>query len=123
MEILKDKVIYLAVVIGVVINLVLPFVLKRFATSDEITPPNGPSFLDKPYINVVLPFVLKRFATQDEISPPNGPSKLNMKEQVMHMFVHHSQVPVTSSVIIAIIVFLSVLLAKICCKKFLEKKE
>lgn len=92
MEILKDKVIYLAVVIGVVINLVLPFVLKRFATSDEIT-------------------------------PPNGPSKLNMKEQVMHMFVHHSQVPVTSSVIIAIIVFLSVLLAKICCKKFLEKKE
>ena len=92
MEILKDKVIYLAVVIGVVINLVLPFVLKRFATSDEI-------------------------------SPPNGPSKLSLKEQVMHMFVHHAQVPVSSSIIVGIIVFLSVLLAKICCKKFLEKKE
>ena len=92
MEILKDKVIYLAVVIGVVINLVLPFVLKRFATSDEI-------------------------------SPPNGPSKLSLKGQVMHMFVHHAQVPVTSSVIIAIIVFLSVLLAKVCCNKFLKKKE
>ena len=87
MEILKDKVIYLAVVIGVVINLVLPFVLKRFATSDEI-------------------------------SPPNGPSKLSLKGQVMHMFVHHAQVPVTSSVIIAILYFYQYYLQKFAVKNF-----
>jgi len=92
MEILKDKVIYLAVVIGVVINLVLPFVLKPLAT-------------------------------QDEISPPNGASQLSLKGQGMHMFVHHAQVPFSSSVIVAIIVFLSVLLAKICCNKFFKKQE
>ena len=47
------------------------------------------------------------YATQDEIKPPNGAENLSFKEQLMHMFVHHAQVPLTSSIIVAIIVILS----------------
>lgn len=59
-------------------------------------------------INLVLPYMLKPFATKNEIKPPNGAHNLSFKEQLMHMFVHHAQVPLTSSVIVAIIVALSV---------------
>lgn len=58
-------------------------------------------------INLILPQVLKPFATEDEIKPPNGAANLSIKEQLMHMFVHHAQVPITSSIIVAIIVLLS----------------
>ena len=58
-------------------------------------------------INLVLPKVLMPFATEDEIKPPNGAENLSFKEQLMHMFVHHAQVPITSSIIVAIIVILS----------------
>tara|TARA_B100001115_G_C15445903_1_gene209695 strand:- start:37 stop:321 length:285 start_codon:yes stop_codon:yes gene_type:complete len=59
-------------------------------------------------INIVLPYLLKPFATKKEIKPPNGAHNLSFKEQLMHMFVHHAQVPLTSSVIVAVIVSLSV---------------
>jgi len=59
-------------------------------------------------INLVLPYMLKPFATKNEIKPPNGAYNLSFKEQLMHMFVHHAQVPLTSSIIVAIIVSLSV---------------
>jgi len=59
-------------------------------------------------INLVLPYMLKPFATKNEIKPPNGAHNLSFKEQLMHMFVHHAQVPLTSSIIVAIIVALSV---------------
>ena len=59
-------------------------------------------------INLVLPMALKPFATADEIKPPNGAHNLSFKEQLMHMFVHHAQVPLTSSLIVAIIVGVSV---------------
>ena len=59
-------------------------------------------------INLVLPYILKPFATKNEIKPPNGAHNLSFKEQLMHMFVHHAQVPLTSSIIVAIIVALSV---------------
>ncbi len=58
-------------------------------------------------INLVLPRALMPFATPDEIKPPNGAENLSFKEQLMHMFVHHAQVPLTSSIIVAIIVTLS----------------
>ena len=58
-------------------------------------------------INLLLPKVLMPFATEDEIKPPNGAENLSFKEQLMHMFVHHAQVPLTSSIIVAIIVILS----------------
>ena len=62
-------------------------------------------------LNVILPFLLKPFATDEEIKPPNGASKLSFKGQLMHMFVHHAQVPVSSSIIVAVIIIVSVILA------------
>jgi hypothetical protein len=61
-------------------------------------------------INLIVPYLLKPFASNDEIKPPNGADSLSMKGQIMHMFVHHSQVPVSSSIIVAIIVALAVIL-------------
>tara|TARA_B100000035_G_C21006192_1_gene557363 strand:- start:438 stop:692 length:255 start_codon:yes stop_codon:yes gene_type:complete len=61
-------------------------------------------------LNLVLPFVLKPFATPEEIKPPNGAQNLSLKSQFMHMMVHHSQVPLISSVIVGLIVGLSVYL-------------
>tara|TARA_Y100000591_G_C21655540_1_gene605127 strand:- start:218 stop:475 length:258 start_codon:yes stop_codon:yes gene_type:complete len=62
--------------------------------------------------NLVLPQLLMPLATEEEIKPPNGAENLGVKEQIMHMFVHHAQVPITSSLIIAIIVGLSVYLTQ-----------
>ena len=61
-------------------------------------------------LNLVLPMVAKPFATKDEIKPPNGADKLSFKSQLMHMLVHHAQVPLTSSLIIVLIVSLSITL-------------
>lgn len=61
-------------------------------------------------LNIVLPMVAKPLATKDEIKPPKGASNLPFKSQVMHMLVHHSQVPIASSVIVALIVALSITL-------------
>jgi hypothetical protein len=68
--------------------------------------------------NLVLPAVLKPFATPEQIKPPNGADQLPFFDQLMHMFVHHAQVPVTSSIIIAVIVGLSVMLGHICAKMY-----
>jgi len=62
-------------------------------------------------LNLVLPFVLKRYATPDEVAAPNGAAQLSLKSQVMHMLVHHSHVPITSSLVVAVIVAASVLIA------------
>ena len=61
-------------------------------------------------LNIVLPMIAKPFATKDEIKPPNGAANLSFKSQVMHMLIHHSQVPIASSVIVALIVALSITL-------------
>ena len=61
-------------------------------------------------LNLVLPYILKPFATEEEMKPPNGAASLSMKGQFMHMMVHHNQVPVMSSLIIALMVGLSVYL-------------
>lgn len=61
-------------------------------------------------LNLLLPYILKPFATPEEVKPLNGPSSLSMKGQFMHMMVHHNQVPLVSSFIIALIVGLSVFL-------------
>ena len=63
-------------------------------------------------LNLVLPFLLKPFASEEEGKPPNGAASLSMKEQLMHMFVHHAQVPISSSVIVAVIVVVSLLVDK-----------
>ena len=59
-------------------------------------------------LNLVLPIMLLPVATSEEIKPPSGAANLSLKGQFMHMMVHHAQVPFMSSVIVAIIVFLSV---------------
>lgn len=59
-------------------------------------------------LNLVLPKILKPLATPEEVKPPNGANNLSFKSQLMHMFVHHEQVPISSSIIIAVIVFASV---------------
>jgi hypothetical protein len=69
-------------------------------------------------INLVLPAVLKPYATPEQIKPPNGADKLPFFDQLMHMFVHHAQVPVTSSIIVAIIVLLSVMIGHTCAKMY-----
>ena len=64
-------------------------------------------------LNIILPFILTPFATAEEIKPANGAASLSYKSQFMHMMVHHNQVMVTSSLIIAIIVYLSVKISKL----------
>ena len=66
-------------------------------------------------INLVLPKLAMPFASEDEIKPPNGAENLSFKEQLIHMLVHHGQVPLTSSIIIAVIIFVSVTIGKKLC--------
>ena len=61
-------------------------------------------------LNIVLPMVLTPFATGEEKMPKGGAASLDPKGQFMHMLVHHGQVPVMSSVIVALIVALAVFL-------------
>ena len=64
-------------------------------------------------LNLVLPQIVKPIATHDEIKPPTGNSKdLSFKSQLVHIMVHHTQVPISSSIIVGAIVGLSVYLAK-----------
>jgi uncharacterized membrane protein YjfL (UPF0719 family) len=68
-------------------------------------------------INLFLPKLIMPFATEEEIKPPNGADKLSFKGQLIHMLVHHGQVPITSSIIVAVIVFLSITLGRKLNKK------
>ena len=61
-------------------------------------------------LNIFLPKLLTPFATKEEIKPTDGAASLSMKSQFMHMMVHHEQVPVTSSLIVALIVGLAIIL-------------
>lgn len=62
-------------------------------------------------LNILLPFLVSPFASPNQIKPPFGADKLNFFDQIMHMLIHHNQVPITSSVIIALIIGLSMYLA------------
>ena len=61
-------------------------------------------------LNLVLPLVVTPFASKEEVKPPDGAAALSYKGQFVHMLVHHNQVPVMSSLIVAIIVGLAVYL-------------
>ena len=71
-------------------------------------------------LNLILPMIAKPFATKDEMKPPNGAANLSFKSQVMHMLIHHSQVPIASSVIVALIVALSITLGYLTKFKILK---
>mgnify|MGYP001477658312 CR=1 FL=1 len=58
-------------------------------------------------LNTVLSFALSPFATDEEVKPPNGAGNLSFKSQIMHMLVHHKQVILTSSLIVALLVGIS----------------
>ncbi len=58
-------------------------------------------------LNTVLSFALAPFATDEEVKPPNGAGNLSFKSQIMHMLVHHKQVILTSSLIVALLVGIS----------------
>lgn len=62
-------------------------------------------------LNLALPYFVAQYATPEEIKPPNGANSLSMKGQIIHMLVHHKQVPLSSSVVVAVIVFLSMYIA------------
>lgn len=59
-------------------------------------------------LNVLLPLLITPLATKIQISPPNGAASLKFFDQIMHMFVHHAQVPFASTLIVAIIVAASI---------------
>ena len=61
-------------------------------------------------LNLVLPLFVTPIATKEEIKPPDGAAALSYKGQFVHMLVHHNQVPVMSSFIVALIVGLAVYL-------------
>lgn len=61
-------------------------------------------------LNLVLSYGLSPYATPAEVKPPGNPANLPLKSQVMHMLVHHKQVPLVSSVIVALVTGLSVYL-------------
>ena len=63
-------------------------------------------------LNIVLSFAAIPFASEDEVMPPNGAASLSFKSQIMHMLVHHNQVVLTSSLIVAFLVGLSVCIAQ-----------
>lgn len=78
----------------------------------------GYSVLFAVLLNLLLPALAVHVATPDEVSPPAGVNALTYKEQVMHMLVHHHQVPVSSSLVVALVVALSVMAACKCVAKY-----
>jgi hypothetical protein len=58
-------------------------------------------------LNVVLSYALSPFATDEEVKPSNGAANLSFKSQIMHMLVHHKQVMLSSSLIVALLVGIS----------------
>lgn len=62
-------------------------------------------------INLILPKVVKPFATPEEIKPSN-PKDLNFKGKLVHIMVHHEQLPISSSLVVGVVVGLSVFLSK-----------
>jgi len=60
-------------------------------------------------LNLLLPAIVSPFATPSQIKPPHGAAALSIWGQIIHMLVHHNQVPFVSSLIVALIVLLSVI--------------
>ena len=64
-------------------------------------------------LNLILPLIVKPFANPGQIKPPDGAQNLSYFDQLIHMLVHHAQVPLTSSIIVGVVIGLSMYLAKL----------
>ena len=58
-------------------------------------------------INLCLPQIVLPFATDAQKNPPSGAANLSFFDQIVHMLVHHAQVPFTSTLIVVLITCLS----------------
>ena len=63
-------------------------------------------------LNVVLPFVIAPFASEKEKNACIKDGGLNPKEKFMVMLLHHKEMPVMSSAIVALVVVLSVVIGE-----------
>tara|TARA_B100001175_G_scaffold41408_1_gene30715 strand:+ start:1212 stop:1454 length:243 start_codon:yes stop_codon:yes gene_type:complete len=61
-------------------------------------------------LNLTLAFGFSVFATNNQQNPPNGAANLGFWDQIMHMLVHHKQVPITSSLIVFALIVASVVI-------------
>jgi hypothetical protein len=62
--------------------------------------------------NVVLSLLVASLATSNQTNPPTGnAADLNLLDQIVHMFVHHKHVLLSSSLVVAAVVALSVYVA------------
>ena len=61
-------------------------------------------------LNLLLPFVLSKLATQETNTCTCKDNSKSLKDQIMNMMVHHKNTPVSSSLIVGGIVFLSCLI-------------
>jgi len=64
-------------------------------------------------LNLILPYFVSPFATEKEKNACIKDKNLNLKEKFMIMLLHHQLMPVMSSVIVAIVLLVSVTLAKL----------
>ena len=62
-------------------------------------------------LNIALSYLFSPFATDEEVKPPNGATNLAFKSQIMHMLVHHKQVMLSSSLIVALLAGISCFVA------------
>ena len=59
-------------------------------------------------ISLVMPRVLLSFADPSEVKKPLSLGNMSMRQKLMHLMAHKSQMPILSSVIVGSIVALSV---------------
>ena len=60
--------------------------------------------------NIIREIIAEQFATPEELKPPSCPSKLSLKSQIMYMLVHHDLLRISSSIIVAVVVAVSITL-------------
>ena len=63
-------------------------------------------------LNLLLPFILYPFATEKEKNACIKDEDLNIKERFMVMLLHHKNMPIMSSIIIALVITVSVLIGE-----------
>ena len=63
-------------------------------------------------LNLVLPLILYPFATEREQNACIKDVDLNIKERFMVMLLHHKHMPIMSSIIIALVITISILIGE-----------